>query len=111
MGKQKTLARGKKLGDKSVTSFIKVANVAQQDDAAVNRAIGNALISAGLIESFDVEVPLSGTYSVRSDMIVTGQFGQARVEMMWRAKTGRADIANYTLKKLEVYGKAIGFIK
>lgn len=111
LGRQKTLSRGKKLGDKSVTSFVKVANVAQQDDAAVNRAIGKALLSAGLIDSFDVEVPFPGSYGVRSDLFVTGQFGQARVEMMWRAKTGRADIANYTLKKLEVYGKAIGFIK
>lgn len=97
LGTQKTLSRGKKLGDKSVTSFVKVANVAQQDDAAVNRAIGGALLSAGLIDSFDVEVPFQGSYAVRSDLSVTGRFGQARVEMMWRAKTGRADIANYTL--------------
>ncbi|WP_152559557.1 hypothetical protein [Paenirhodobacter enshiensis] len=111
LGKQKTLVRGKKLGDKSITSFVKVATVAQQDDASVNRAIGNALLSAGLIESFNIEVPLSGAYSVRSDMLITGKFGKARIEMMWRTKTGRADIANYTLKKLENYGKAIGFIK
>ncbi len=111
LGKQKTLVRGKKLGDKSITSFEKVASVAQQDDASVNRAIGNALLAAGLIDSFDIEVPLPGAYAVRSDMSVTGKFGKARIEMMWRTKTGRADIANYTLKKLEVYGKAIGFIK
>jgi hypothetical protein len=30
--------------------------------------------------------------------------------MMWRKQTGRAEIANYTLTKLNNYGKAIGLL-
>lgn len=111
MGKQKTLTRGKKLGSKSVESFRKMATVAQQDDSAINRAIGKAMVDAKLIYSFDVEVKFEGSYNVKSDLLIRGGFGVARVEMMWRSRTGRADIANYTLKKLEIYGKAIGFIE
>ncbi|UWQ46000.1 hypothetical protein [Leisingera aquaemixtae] len=109
-GRQKTLTRGKKLGSKSRESFEKVAKVASTDDAAVNRAIGRALVFSGLIDSFEVEVKLNGKNTLRSDLVVQGSFGEARLEMMWRAKTGRADISNYTLKKLELYGKNIGLI-
>jgi DNA (cytosine-5)-methyltransferase 1 len=47
---------------------------------------------------------------VRSDLLVKGKFGEARIEVMWRSKTGRAEISNYTLKKLEAYGKNIGLL-
>jgi DNA (cytosine-5)-methyltransferase 1 len=109
-GTQSVLARGKKPGSKSRESFEKVATVASKDDAAVNRAIGRALVEAGLIASFRVEESLEGQTNLRSDLFVSGDFGEARLEMMWRTKTGRADIANYTLKKLEAYGKNIGVL-
>jgi hypothetical protein len=33
-----------------------------------------------------------------------------RIEVMWRTKAGRAEIANYVLTKLGNYGKAIGVL-
>jgi len=109
-GTQKTLTTGKKLGSQSRASFEKVARIASADDAAVNRTICRALVESGLISSFDVEVALPGKYAVRSDILAQTEGGPIRIEMMWRTRTGRADIANYTLKKLEVYGKAIGLL-
>jgi hypothetical protein len=34
-----------------------------------------------------------------------------RLDMMWRARTGRADIANYVLDKINNYGRAIGLLR
>ena len=58
LGTQKTLVRGKKIGPESKESFEKVAKIASNDDAAVNRCLGEALIDCGLIQSYSVEVPL-----------------------------------------------------
>jgi len=40
----------------------------------------------------------------------TDKLGVVRLEVIWRAKAGRADIANYTLGKLYDYGRAIGLL-
>lgn len=48
--------------------------------------------------------------SRRTDIVATSGSGTIRLEMMWRRKTGRAEIANYVLTKLFNYGKAIGYL-
>jgi hypothetical protein len=110
-GTQRTLKRGKKLGSESRSSFEKVAEIAQNNDSMINRAIAEALRAANLIKSYEIESSLGGGYKIESDIVVECPLGKVRIEMMWRKRTGRADIANYTLKKLEAYGKAIGFLE
>ena len=46
----------------------------------------------------------------RTDIMCTCATGIIRLEVMWRAKTSRAEIANYTLTKLKNYGTAVGFL-
>lgn len=109
-GSQGLLARGKKPGSESVETFQKLAQIASSNDAALNRAVGRALVEAGLIESFDVEQDFGTGLVRRTDILAKTAAGPIRIEVMWRKSTSRAEIANYTLTKLANYGRAIGFL-
>lgn len=110
MGPQRPLTRGPKVGDKSVEAFHKLAGIASADDTALNRALGNAFKAAGLIKDFAVEQDFGESLKRRTDILAETNYGRVRIEIMWRRSTGRADIANYTLTKLQNYGKAVGFL-
>jgi hypothetical protein len=45
-----------------------------------------------------------------SDLYLEREHEPIRVEVMWRSRTGRADIANYVLGKFGNYGRAIGLL-
>lgn len=109
-GTQGLRSRGKKPGSESVESFRKLADIASKNDAALNRAIGRALVHAGLIDSFEVEQDFGSGLTRRTDILAQTASGPTRIEVMWRRTTSRADIANYTLTKVANYGRAIGFL-
>jgi len=109
-GAQGTLARGPKLGSSSFEAFAKLANIASTNDVALNRAVGRAFVSAGLIQSFAVEQDFGKVAKRRTDILAQTTSGPIRIEMMWRKTAGRADISNYTLIKLANYGRAIGYL-
>lgn len=108
---QGTLNTGKRLGSSSVEAFSKLAEIASTNDVALNRAIAAALQEAGLIGSFKVEQDFGTGLTRRTDIVATTSGSNLRIEMMWRRKTSRADIANYTLTKLANYGRALGYLQ
>jgi hypothetical protein len=57
-------------------------------------------------------ISISGRRIIRTstDIICHDSKDIVRLELMWRSKTGRAEIANYTLTKLYNYGRAIDFL-
>jgi hypothetical protein len=79
---------GGKVGSNSVAAFEKLTTIASANDVQLNRAIAECLKDVGAITSYSLE----------------------RLEIMWRRRTGRAEIANYVLGKLFNYGKAIGYL-
>lgn len=92
-----------------MTSFEKLASFAG-DDAALNRVLGTVLVEADLVERVEAEVGLSGAIELVSDLVVDQPHRKVRLEIMWRKKTGRAEIANYVLGKLQSYGRAVGYL-
>ena len=108
-GTQGTLTRGQKPGSKSIESFERIVKVTRERDALVNAAIGRALNDAKLVSSFRTERSFGEKTTQRTDLVIETTSGTIRVEMMWRSKVGRADIANYVLQKLAAYGRAIGY--
>ncbi len=109
-GSQGLLTRGKKPGPESVEAFQKLVEIASNNDAAINRALGKALVEAELIQSFEVEQDFGSGLIRRTDILASTTTGPVRIEVMWRKSTSRAAIANYTLTKLANYGRAIGFL-
>jgi DNA (cytosine-5)-methyltransferase 1 len=104
------LLRGRKPGAAQQESFLRLMKLAAKDDGALNRALGEALVHCGLIRSYQAEATL-GTEQVRaSDLLCQTEADPVRLEIMWRQKTSRAEIANYVLTKLYNYGHAIGFL-
>lgn len=91
--------------------FRRITEIAQTNDALLNRALGNALLAARYISSFDTEQDVGSGANRKTDLLCTATAGRLRMELMWRSRTGRADIANYTLLKLSNYGHAIGFLE
>jgi DNA (cytosine-5)-methyltransferase 1 len=108
---QGVLATGKKLGSSSVEAFSKLADIASTNDVALNRTIGLALQSADLISGFSLEADFGSGLTRRTDIVASTGGSNIRLEIMWRRKTSRADIANYTLTKLANYGRALGYLK
>lgn len=105
-----TRRRGSKPGSNTQAAFQSLANVARSNDAALNRSIGAALVAGGLAEGFEDEVELDGEYAFRSDLCLDLDDGPLRIEVMWRASTSRAEIANYVLGKLGNYARNIGLL-
>ncbi len=106
-----TRTRGPKPGSNTQEAFRKLADIASTNDALLNASVGRALQDGGYITDFATEKDLGVGLSRRSDVVCqTEGLGVVRLEVMWRQKTSRADIANYVLNKLFNYGRAIGFL-
>lgn len=108
---QGTRTRGPKVGSNTIDAFEKLVDIASNDDQALNEALGRVLVDSGRITSFLTEQDLGDGLIRRTDILATTASGPIRLEIMWRKKAGRADIANYTLTKLFNYGRAIGFLE
>lgn len=109
-GSQGVSATGKKPGSSSAEAFLKLADIARNSDILLNRAIATGLVDGGLITSFDLEQDFGNGLTRRTDIVAKHPNGDIRIEMMWRSKTGRADVANYCLTKLGNYGRALGYL-
>lgn len=105
-----TRKRGGKPGGGTKTAFEGLASIARQDDGMLNRAVGAALVGAGLVDSYEAEKSLGTSLKYDSDLFVLRNGEPIRIEIMWRTNAGRADIANYVLSKLGNYAKAIGLL-
>ncbi|MFY4698765.1 hypothetical protein [Burkholderia glumae] len=101
---------GGKVGPNSVAAFEKLTNIASSNDVQLNRAIAECLKDIGVITDYEVEKDFGTGMTRRTDIVATTPTSSIRLEMMWRRKTGRAEIANYVLGKLYNYGKAIGYL-
>ena len=102
--------RGRKVGPERIAPFDALLTIAQTNDTALNRAIGVALQRCDLIEQFETEADSGEGLRRKSDLVCNPHLDPVRLEVMWRKRTDQADIANYALKKLAQYGKAIGFL-
>jgi hypothetical protein len=102
--------RGSGPGGGTKDAFRSLAQIASKDDGAINRAIGRGLVETGLVEDYGPEVDLGTELNYASDLLLRRAGEPIRLEIMWRSKTSRAEIANYVLVKLRNYGRAIGYI-
>jgi len=110
-GSQGTMASVKKIGSNTIEAFEKLAGIASTNDFALNHALATAMVHAGLIGSASLEQDFGKGLSRRTDILCEAPNGEKiRIEVMWRARTSRAEIANYVLTKLFNYGKAIEFL-
>lgn len=106
-----TRKRGPKEGSNTKAAMKNLVDIARTYDSLPNRAFGEALKSAKLIDDFTVEKPVAanGT-NRRADLyVVRGGVG-FHLEFMWREMVGRADIANYVAGKLVNYGRVTGYL-
>jgi hypothetical protein len=101
---------GSRPGGGTQSAFGSLTAIARSNDGMINRAIGEGLLAAGLIESYEAEKDVGGTQAFASDLRLMRASEPIRVEIMWRSKTSRAEIANYVLGKLHNYGKTIGYL-
>ena len=106
-----TRRRGARPGANTQAAFRSLAEIARTNDGACNRAIGKALVSTGLVESMETERRIGTEQTYYSDIYALNVGEPVRLEVMWRTKAGRADIANYTLMKLGNYGRAIRLLQ
>ena len=107
-----TRKRGPKLGSSTKVAFANLAEIARNNDGAINRAIGSGLVATDLAQSFRSEAEVeSPEFKYISDLYIEHVAGPIRVEIMWRSKVGRADIANYSLVKLGQYAQVIGLLQ
>lgn len=106
-----TRRRGGRAGSETKKAFLALAGIASKNDGLLNRAVGEALVDAGLVDSYSLEEPLGVSPKYFTDLLVTKGEERIRIEFMWRSTTGRADISNYVLGKLANYAKAIGLMK
>ncbi len=101
---------GRRPGLDTRAFYTRLPNIARTNDGLLNSALGRALVDAGLITDFVSEKDLGTMYRVVTDLFCVRQSGDIRLEVMWRLTTSRAEIANYVLKKLGIYGKATGIL-
>jgi len=105
-----TRKRGSRPGGGTTSAFASLTEIAKINDGAINRAIGEGLADIGLIEHYETEKDVGGELKFASDLYLVRAGEPIRVEVMWRSKSGRADIANYALGKLRNYGRTIGYL-
>ena len=101
---------GGKVGPNTVAAFEKLTNIASTNDVQLNRAIAECLKDLGVIKGYELEKDFGTGMTRRTDILAGTPNSSVRLELMWRRKTGRAEIANYVLGKLYNYGKAIGYL-
>ncbi|WP_091564840.1 hypothetical protein [Arthrobacter sp. ok362] len=106
-----TRKRGPKEGSNTKAAMSNLVDIARTKDSWPNRAFGEALLAAGMIEKFTVEKPLAANGTTRrTDLYVERDGLGIRLEFMWRTAVGRADIANYVAGKLVNYGRLTGYL-
>jgi hypothetical protein len=106
-----TRKRGPKEGNNTRAAMSNLVDIARTKDSWVNRAFGQALVAAGIIERFTVELRISANGTTRrTDLYVERDGLGFNLEFMWRTDTGRADIANYVTGKLINYGRLTGYL-
>lgn len=105
-----TRRRGSRPGGGTTTAFASLTEIARTNDSAINRAIGEGLKQAGLVDSYQTEQEVGGDLKFLSDLRLVRAGEPIRLEVMWRSNAGRADIANYALGKLRNYGRTIGYL-
>lgn len=101
---------GGKIGSNTVASFEKLSAIAATNDSLLNKAVAECLKATGVCVSYKLEQNFGEGMTRRTDILAETSSGPIRLEMMWRKKTGRAEIANYVLGKLYNYGRAIGYL-
>lgn len=107
-----TLKRGPKEGSNTKAAMSNLVDIARTADSLVNRAFGEALKTAGIIDHYVTENTKTGNgTSRRTDLYVERAGVGYQLEFMWRGKVGRADIANYVFGKLANYGRLTGYLK
>lgn len=111
--KRGLLSTLKKIGSNTQEAYDKVAKIAETNDQLLNATIAHALREASYIKEFKTEYELNSEDSRYSDIYTTSALGlgDIRLEVMWRKKATRADIANYVLIKLHAYGKALKLLQ
>lgn len=104
--------KGSPIGNNTKVAFTKLMEIAQKKDEMLNKAIGESLKANGIIQDFILEHAFKGNLDLKTDLfcICMNDHEPVRLEIMWRTKAGRADIAIYVLTKLRNYGKAIGYL-
>lgn len=103
--------KGSGVGSNTKVAFTKLMSIAQTKDEMVNRAIGESLKNCRIIQDFKIEYPFKGTLDLKTDLFCISENNEnIRLEIMWRTRASRAEIANYVLTKLRNYGKAIGYL-
>ena len=105
-----TRTRGPKIGSNTRDAFQKLVEIAASNDVLLNRTIGEGLKELALISDYRTEEDLRGRLARRTDLYCSTATNPVRLEIMWRSRTGRADIANYTLSKMGNYARAIGLL-
>ena len=98
-------------GSNSKSAFQKLLDISRKNDSLLNDAFGRALLENKYIEDYSTEVDFGEGLTRRTDLLCVKDGEEIRLEFMWRTKTSKAEIANYTLTKLYNYGKALEFIK
>lgn len=108
-----TKLMGKKgvTGSNSKSAFQKLLDISRKNDSLLNDAFGRALLENKYIEDYSTEVDFGEGLTRRTDLLCVKDGEEIRLEFMWRTKTSKAEIANYTLTKLYNYGKSLEFIK
>jgi hypothetical protein len=97
--------------DATQDAFEKLLKISQNHDSKLNKCIGKSLLDGNVISWFKAESKLGNELIVISDLLCQSKSSERiRIEFMWRKSAGIPDIANYTMKKIYYYGKAIGFL-
>lgn len=104
----KSYSRNKTTEKEDIFSYI--LELTKDNDALVNRKLCEVLKDQKLINVARVEEPIKSYHEVRSDILCSIPGTYIRVEVMWRKNVTTAEIADYTLKKIYNYCKAMGFI-
>ena len=102
---------GGKTGSNSIKAFEKLTDIASSNDRILNNTFGKALMDIGIIDEFKLEENFGNGLTRRTDLVCKIGAETLRLEFMWRKKTSKAEISNYTLTKIYNYGKALGFLE
>ena len=102
---------GGKTGPNSIVAFEKLTDIASKNDRILNATFGEALKCQGIIDEYKLEQNFGEGLTRRTDLLCKIGSENLRLEFMWRKKTSKAEISNYTLTKIYNYGKALGFLE
>jgi energy-coupling factor transporter ATP-binding protein EcfA2 len=106
-----TISRTSRPNSDSRKTFEKISEIAQKNDVLLNKTFGKALQKHGLINSFKTEATFGKKRIIKSDLLCQIDSETIRLELMWTKWASSADIANYVLKKIHNYGRAIEFLE